>query len=335
VGVWEHAAARTNSLEQHPKYYHVITLSNTDRNSCQNSANLLAQASESLNRSFMAVFISYSHVDAKFVDVLATNLVRSKHHIWMDRWELNIGDSLTDKIEQAITESDAILVILSKTSVESQWCRRELTAGLVRELEERKTLVLPCVIDDCKLPLFLKDKLRAEFHKDAGKAFELVDRALAKFTNATQGRSETPEFLTDWSVDWADPEEHGWCVRWTFVDHGPDVPYVVLSECVFHAADERSKKTWMEVLESDRRELFMRDLLRTAVEGFRFNPLKERIQDSLPKYVAWKVDGPDKTKFAAICTYRRMGQDTGMDTILHVDNNLATALGHMEKSLKD
>jgi TIR domain len=103
----------------------------------------------------MAIFISYNHKDRHFVENLAENLVAAKHHIWIDRWELSLGDSLTQRIQGALTKAHAILVIVSKNSVDSEWCKRELNAGLVRELEEKQTLVMPCVIDDCEIPLFL------------------------------------------------------------------------------------------------------------------------------------------------------------------------------------
>lgn len=281
----------------------------------------------------MAIFISYSHSDAKFVDVLAANLIKAKHNVWVDRWELNVGDSLTARIQDALTGADAILVVLSKASVQSEWCKRELTAGLVRELEERRTLVLPCVVDDCEIPLFLKDKLHADFGRDPDRAFAAVDKALAKFTNAAQGRVETPDFFTDWSLDWADPDEHGWCFRWTFVDHGPKVSYVVLSECMAYGDDE-ANRAWTAIVDTAEREPFVREVLRSAVNEFKHNPLKEPIQDSLPKYVAWKVTGPNGERFTFMCSYRRMGEDTGMDTVLHVDNNLRTALERMDRALR-
>ena len=46
----------------------------------------------------MAIFISYSRADAAFVDQLAHKLVMRRHHIWMDRWEMSVGDSLITKI---------------------------------------------------------------------------------------------------------------------------------------------------------------------------------------------------------------------------------------------
>jgi hypothetical protein len=81
----------------------------------------------------------------------------------MDRWELNIGDSLISRIQGALTEADAILIVLSRKSVSSEWCKKELNAGLIRELEEKRVVVLPCVVEECNIPLFLRDKLYADF----------------------------------------------------------------------------------------------------------------------------------------------------------------------------
>jgi hypothetical protein len=157
----------------------------------------------------MAIFISYNHKDRHFVENLAENLVAAKHHIWIDRWELSLGDSLTQRIQGALTKAHAILVIVSKNSVDSEWCKRELNAGLVRELEEKQTLVMPCVIDDCEIPLFLRDKLYADFRRDPDEAFDLVDRSLARFSNLFSDRAEQPKFLTDWAVSWRRQEIDG------------------------------------------------------------------------------------------------------------------------------
>jgi hypothetical protein len=157
----------------------------------------------------MAIFVSYNRQDSRFVDWLAKGLVMRKHNVWMDRWELNVGDSLISKIQGALTESDAILIIPSKTSVASEWCKKELNAGLVRELEEKKVLVLPCIIDDCDVPLFLREKLYADFRKNPNDALGQVHDALLKITNRQQGRIESPDFQTDWSYDWSQGRDSG------------------------------------------------------------------------------------------------------------------------------
>ena len=94
----------------------------------------------------MAIFISYSQKDSDFVDTLAANLVIAKHHVWMDRWELNVGDSLTQKIEATLTESSAILVIIERdrprsasSRVESALSSRMVCRNTLRRRSESLT----------------------------------------------------------------------------------------------------------------------------------------------------------------------------------------------------
>ena len=68
-------------------------------------------------------------------------------------------------MQQAIQDSSALLVVLSKASVASEWCRKELNAGLMRELDEKRVVVLPLLVDDCEIPLFLREKMYADFSK--------------------------------------------------------------------------------------------------------------------------------------------------------------------------
>src|SRR6266481_551265 len=98
----------------------------------------------------MPIFISYSHRDTEFVDRLSAQLVLHKARVWVDRWELNVGDSLIDRVQSALQTATALVVVLSKGSVESEWCRKEFSAGLLRELEERRVVVLPVLIEDCE-----------------------------------------------------------------------------------------------------------------------------------------------------------------------------------------
>ena len=69
--------------------------------------------------------------------------MKHKANIWIDQWELHVGDSLIEKVQEAIRGASGLLVILSKASVESEWCKKELSSGLIRELEEKRVVVLP------------------------------------------------------------------------------------------------------------------------------------------------------------------------------------------------
>jgi len=76
----------------------------------------------------MTIFISYSHADKLEVDLLAAHMVKRNATVWIDTWELNVGDSIIQRVQDAISESDALLVVLSNASVESEWCKKELRA---------------------------------------------------------------------------------------------------------------------------------------------------------------------------------------------------------------
>lgn len=285
----------------------------------------------------MAIFISYSHQDSGFVDLLAANLVKAKHHIWMDRWELNLGDSITEKIQQSLTGSDAILIILSKNSVKSDWCKREINAGLLRELEEKKTLVMPVLVEDCEIPLFLRDKLRADFTKSPDEAFQLIDRSLARISNPTMSRTENPDFFTDYSYDWRVKDkrtsEETWGLRFSFVDHSPKLPYVVVSECkIYQIVGSQLEDS----IKLKKQEPKIVQILNEMHDVFvdKGDP-SGLISDNLQQSFTWKFSLSDKEQYIAIYSYRRLGEDNGMDIVVHLGNNLKMARAHLAKTVKN
>ena len=62
----------------------------------------------------MAIFISYSTDDYKTVNKIAEDLVKNRYYIWLDKWQLNYGDSLNEKIKTALTDSSLVMIMLSK-----------------------------------------------------------------------------------------------------------------------------------------------------------------------------------------------------------------------------
>jgi hypothetical protein len=109
------------------------------------------------------VFLSYSIQDRDFAERLARDLVDFRLKVWWDRWEMRVGDSLVAKIQEGIQSSSWLAVVLSPNSVESHWVRRELASTIVDEISNDRVRVLPLLIADCVIPLFLRDKLYADF----------------------------------------------------------------------------------------------------------------------------------------------------------------------------
>jgi hypothetical protein len=109
------------------------------------------------------LFISYSSKDTKFVARLAQDLHGRGVEVWWDKWMMKVGDSLHRKIQDGIKNSALLGVVLSPHSVSSPWVEKELNSALMKELEQKEVVVLPILYRDCDVPLFLRDKLYADF----------------------------------------------------------------------------------------------------------------------------------------------------------------------------
>lgn len=110
-----------------------------------------------------SIFLSHSSKDKFFVRTLAEHLMNYGIKVWLDEAEINIGDSLTEKIGRAIESTDYVGVVLSHNSINSEWVQRELQIALQKEIKRKKIVVLPILIETVEIPPFLKDKLYADF----------------------------------------------------------------------------------------------------------------------------------------------------------------------------
>lgn len=109
------------------------------------------------------IFLCHSSVDKPFVEQLAFDLRNLGLGIWLDKWDIMAGDFIVDRIEKGIEENDYLGVVLSADSIESQWVRREWTAAYLREIEERKVIILPILYRPCEIPLILRGRHHADF----------------------------------------------------------------------------------------------------------------------------------------------------------------------------
>lgn len=104
------------------------------------------------------VFISHSRRDKKLVRRLAGYLEKHGILTWVDDAKLLPGDPFPDRIARAIAAARLVLVVLSTSSVESQWVLRELKLGMEKEAHEGRVVVVPLLIEDCEVPRVLKHK---------------------------------------------------------------------------------------------------------------------------------------------------------------------------------
>lgn len=282
----------------------------------------------------MPIFISYSHQDADFVEKLARQLVRQKLYIWLDKWELNVGDSLIQRIQKAIDTAPGLIVVLSKASVASEWCKKELEGGLVRELEEKRVVVFPVVLEDCELPLFLRGKLFADFRKSFDEGLSTLVQSIARVSSADQGRVEVPDFHIDWAVDWhLNPRHTGMQV--VLLEHSPLLPYSCFTDVTFPL--EGPVAEWFRQEHSaDRGETARAELLAVLAEKLAKVPdLRFRLKNQSPQTMTTEcIDVNRGFKFVVRVSCRWLGQDTGRDILVDVGAQLQGISGQLTKIIK-
>jgi len=63
---------------------------------------------------------------------VADGLRSSGLEVWFEQWELASGDSISERIGEAVASSDVIVVLLSPDSLASNWCARAEHSTLER-----------------------------------------------------------------------------------------------------------------------------------------------------------------------------------------------------------
>jgi len=102
---------------------------------------------------FYSCFINYASKDRAFAERLHADLQNKGVRCWFAPEDLKIGDRLRPRIDETIRLYDKLLLVLSKTSVASQWVEQEVETALARERQESTTILFPVQIDDTVMTL--------------------------------------------------------------------------------------------------------------------------------------------------------------------------------------
>jgi hypothetical protein len=282
----------------------------------------------------MPIFISYSHKDKRFVDKLAMQLVSRNVNVWLDRWELAVGDSIVDRVQEAVDGSSALLVILSKASTGSEWCKKELSAGLLRELEEKRVVVMPVMLEECDVPVFARGKMFADFRTNFDDGLRSVTEGIAKVTNSAMARSKEPEFNTDWSIDWS-VRGGDLSMVLTYLQLPSNYPYSCLT-IVELMGNKTASKIFNAISLEKHSDFAKLHVIQQIVSFFdEFGDLKALISDEKAKLQKLEVKGSTPREgYAVRIMTRRLGEDTGRDVLIHVSSLMRDTLKHMTSVLR-
>ena len=124
------------------------------------------------------IFISHSSKDKEFVMELANDLRELGHKPWLDEWEIKVGECIVTKIEEGVSKSDYVTIVLTPASVFSGWVEKEWKTAYWSEIEKNKIIVLPLLLKDCEIPPLLKTKKYADFRKRYSVGFAQLTQSI-------------------------------------------------------------------------------------------------------------------------------------------------------------
>lgn len=98
----------------------------------------------------MNVFLSYSHRDDALASRLTKTLESEGVRVWYSSRDILPGDNWAEKIAEALADSDAMVVLISPSALESSSVKREIEYALGKTDYNRHRLI-PVVVGGRKL----------------------------------------------------------------------------------------------------------------------------------------------------------------------------------------
>lgn len=94
----------------------------------------------------MRIFLSHSHRDAPLAARTSTELEKNGFQVWNADRDLLPGDNWAETVAQALKESNTMVVLLTPTTMESPWVKKEIEYALgSRNYSDR---LIPVVVGD-------------------------------------------------------------------------------------------------------------------------------------------------------------------------------------------
>lgn len=100
---------------------------------------------------FYSCFISYSSKDQDFANRLHVDLQSMGVRCWFAPEDLKIGDRIRDSIDESIRLRDKLLLVLSESSIASDWVEHEVESALEEERHRGRAILFPIRLDDAAM----------------------------------------------------------------------------------------------------------------------------------------------------------------------------------------
>jgi len=102
---------------------------------------------------FYSSFISYSTKDDELVQRLYTDLQAKGIRCWFAPEDLKTGEKFRTRIDEVIRVHDKLLLVLSESSVNSEWVEKEVLTAFEKERELKETVLFPIRLDNAVMKI--------------------------------------------------------------------------------------------------------------------------------------------------------------------------------------
>jgi hypothetical protein len=135
----------------------------------------------------LSVFISYSRSDSVFVKDLANRLREAGCTVWQDISGLRGGQTWASEIDQAVRDSDVLIVVLSPDSSASEWVRKETL--LAMKLHKP---IVPILLRETEIPVQFVDLQFVDFRGDRAEATQRLFEAISTSVDSPTAITKPP-----------------------------------------------------------------------------------------------------------------------------------------------
>ncbi|MGY3558470.1 hypothetical protein ACVWXP_001739 [Bradyrhizobium sp. USDA 4463] len=116
------------------------------------------------------VFISYSWKDRSTADLVRAN-IPDGFEVWIDHEQISPGDPISKKIQSGLTGSDYYVLLISESSLSSNWVQREIATAF--DLANSKKLsVVPVLLQGADVPFEFKGLLYIDLRSSLSKGLQ-------------------------------------------------------------------------------------------------------------------------------------------------------------------
>jgi hypothetical protein len=124
------------------------------------------------------VFVSHRRSDSNEARKLATEIRAQGHRVWLDDWDIGIGDSIVGRMQEGLEGAAYLVLCYSHDGVLAPWISREWMSALARQIEGVDVKVLPVRLTGGQPPAILADIRYADLVSDWAEGVGALLRAI-------------------------------------------------------------------------------------------------------------------------------------------------------------